>query len=83
VVVVALCAEVPDRRHGAAPRVPRAVQAGERDERSVDREAGDRVVRAEVALARRALTGARDRADDPGLKHLALQPLGGDVPPSG
>ena len=67
VVVVALGAEVPDRRERARPRIARAVESGERDERAVDREPRDRVVRPQVAPSGRTLTGARDRTNAPGL----------------
>jgi len=76
VVVLALGAEVPDRRKRAVPRIARAVEPGERDERAVDREPCDRVVRAEVAPAGRAPARAHDCADDASLQHLAFQPLG-------
>ena len=79
VVILTLRPEVPKRRNGVVTGVPWSVESGERDERTVDGEPGDGVVRAEVAPPGRTTTGARDGADHAGLMHLALQPLRRDV----
>jgi len=79
VVVARRDGEVPEPRGGRPRRIPRATEPRERDEGPIDREAGDGVVRAQV-VRRALLRAGRDEGpDDPGLVHLPLQPLRGDV----
>lgn len=72
--------QIPDPADRGGVWHPRAAKSGERQERTIDAEAGGSVVQPEIP-PRFAGAGCGDRPDDSRLVELSFQPLGGDVPP--